>query len=94
MLQRLLSLVRYNRDWPKYLFHRYTSLDGNHPSITFHLRNHQSITVNRDGRFTLNEIYLDRVYDIPGLNLSDCRSILDIGANVGIFALYATSVSP
>ena len=47
-----------------------------------------------DGRFVLNEIYLDRVYDIAGVDFAKCRSVLDLGANIGIFALYVASRSP
>lgn len=88
---RLISLIRYNRDWPKYLYHRYSS--GGRP-LKFRLRNGQIIEVNWDARWTLNEIYLDHVYDIPGVDLRRCRVILDIGANVGIFSLYAASFNP
>src|SRR5690242_4980783 len=92
-LRRLLHLVQYNRDWPKYLYHRHTSRDR-HPTLSFRLRNQQKILLNWDARFTLNEIYLDHVYDVPGVDLGRCRTILDIGANVGLFALYAASVAP
>jgi phthiocerol/phenolphthiocerol synthesis type-I polyketide synthase E len=92
--QRFFELVHYNRDWPKYLYHRFTSTQGDNPPLSFALRNGQVIALNRDGRFTLNEIYLDRVYDVPGVNLADCRSILDIGGNVGVFSLFAASVAP
>ena len=61
---------------------------------TYRLRNGQAITLRDDGRFILNEIYLDRVYDVPGTDISSCRSVLDIGANVGIFALYMATRAP
>ena len=61
---------------------------------TYHLRNGQIITLKDDGRFTLNEIYLDRVYNVPGTDISSCRSVLDVGANVGVFALYMASKAP
>ena len=92
-MQRFLGLVRYNRDWPKYLYHRYTSRENKDRPLSFRLRNGQIITLNWDARFTLNETYLDHVYDVPGVNLADCRSILDIGANVGLFALFAASAN-
>jgi FkbM family methyltransferase len=60
----------------------------------YRLRNGQAIFVNDDARFTLNEIYLDRIYDVPGADISSCRSVLDVGANVGIFALYVASKAP
>jgi FkbM family methyltransferase len=76
-----------------YLLGRYRhSAKGS--SKLYRLRNGQSILVNDDARFTLNEIYLDRIYDVPGADISSCRSVLDIGANVGIFALYVASRAP
>ena len=93
-LQRLLGLIRYNRDWPRYLYHRYTTSENKDRPLSFRLRNGQVVTLKWDARFTLNETYLDHVYNVPGVNLADCRSILDIGANVGLFALFAASVAP
>ena len=92
MLGRLSGLVRYNRDWPKYLLHRYAGPRG--PLATYRLRNGQTVALKPDVRFILNEIYLDRAYEIPGVDLAGCRSVLDLGANVGIFALYVASRSP
>jgi FkbM family methyltransferase len=62
--------------------------------MTFRLRNGQTIALKPDVRFTLNEIYLDQVYDVPGVDFAGCRSVLDLGANMGIFALYVESKSP
>ena len=90
---RLLELMKYNRDWLKYLFSRYRRPQPG-GTIDFRLRNGQVIRLFSDGRFVLNEIYLERVYDIPGLDLTKCDAILDIGANAGVFALYAASRSP
>jgi FkbM family methyltransferase len=42
----------------------------------------------------MNEVFVDRVYDIPGLDLTKCRTILDLGANFGIWSLYAASQAP
>jgi FkbM family methyltransferase len=61
---------------------------------TYRLRNGQIVTLKAEARFILNEIYLDRVYDVPGADLGRCHSILDVGANTGIFALYVASVAP
>ena len=93
MLRRLYELARYNRDWPAYLFGRLQRA-GKDDLSTFRLRNGQVITLKSEARFTLNEIYLDHVYDVPGVDLARCASVLDIGANVGLFALYVASQSP
>jgi FkbM family methyltransferase len=92
-LGRLYGLVKYNRDWLRYLFRRYQNA-SNSGLTTYRLRNGQIITLRDDGRFTLNEIYLDRLYDVPDTDISSCRSVLDIGANVGAFALYMASRAP
>jgi FkbM family methyltransferase len=91
MLGRLYGLARYNRDWPMYLWHRYSTPGSG--LATYRLRNGQTITLKPDVRFTLNEIYLDRAYDVPGVDFATCGSVLDLGANVGIFALYVASRS-
>lgn len=41
---------------------------------------------NRTALITLKEIFIDKVYDIK---IKDARVILDIGANIGIYSLYA-----
>lgn len=52
------------------------------------------MTLRADARFTLNEIFIDRVYDAYGIDYSSLQNILDIGANMGIYALYAASKAP
>lgn len=93
IFDRLLGLIRYNRDWIPYLAARYRApaKDG---LTTYRLRNGQAIAVKDDARFTLNEIYLDHVYDVPGVDWASCRSVLDLGANVGIFGLYVAGRAP
>lgn len=90
MRNRLSDVVRYNRDWANYICSRYTSRRGEDP-MTFRSRNSQIVSLHPDARFTLNEIYLDRVYEVLGVDLAKCRSVLDLGANFGVFALYVAS---
>lgn len=93
MLSKLFGLIQYNRDWMPYLYSKYKSLEPDN-LLTFRLRNGQTVVLRSDARFILNEIFLDRVYDLPGVKFSSCLSILDIGANMGIYALYAASKAP
>jgi hypothetical protein len=86
MLKRLRAVQQYNRDWLKYAVCRYRRSDT---VVRFRLRNGQTVTTVAEAAFVLNEIYLDRTYDVPGVDWRKCRSILDLGANVGAFALYA-----
>jgi FkbM family methyltransferase len=91
MLKRLRAVRQYNRDWLKYALCRYRRSDT---VVHFRLRNGQTVTTVADAAFVLNEIFLDRTYDVPGVDWRECRSILDLGANVGAFALYVTSRAP
>lgn len=91
-LARLPRVAAYNRDWHRYL-PTLGSGDGN-AIERFRLRNGQVLDVKRDARFVLNEIYLDRVYDLPDTPWPKLKSILDLGANIGLFAAYVASRNP
>jgi FkbM family methyltransferase len=88
---RVRAVQRYNRDWLKYALCRYRRPDS---VVRFRLRNGQNVETVSDAAFVLNEIYLDRTYDVQGVDWLKCHSILDLGANVGAFALYAASQAP
>lgn len=85
--------LRFNRDWLRYLGARLTDA-GDERDLRFRLRNGQSLTVRGSIRAALNEIYLHKVYDIPGVDYRQCRQVFDFGANVGIFALYVAAEAP
>jgi FkbM family methyltransferase len=42
----------------------------------------------------LLSVHVDRDYDVPGMNWSAARTILDVGANVGSFTIWAARRSP
>jgi FkbM family methyltransferase len=85
--------AQYNRDWPRYVW---TALapPRNDTLLSFRLRNGQTIVTHGSTRWVLNEIYAHRVYDVPGADFASCRHIFDIGANVGVFALYVSAMAP
>jgi len=85
--------VRYNRDWLRY-FGAHLVDPGDDAELSFRLRNGQTVHVRGSIRSALNEIYLHRVYDIPGLDFRQCRQVFDFGANMGIFALYVAAQAP
>ena len=96
MLSRVSAVwntVRYNRDWLRY-YGACLADAGDDDELTFHLRNGQTINVRGSIRSALNEIYLHKVYDIPGLDYRQCRQVFDFGANMGIFALYVAAQAP
>lgn len=91
-LARLPRVAAYNRDWHKY-FQAFAGADKG--SIeTFRLRNGQILELKPDARFILNEIYLDRVYDLPGTAYSQLTHVLDLGANVGVYAAFVCAQNP
>ncbi len=90
MLQRLRAVQHYNRDWLKYALCRYRRCNT---EVTFRLRNGRTITTFADAAWVLNEIYVDRIYEVPGVDWGKCRSVLDLGANAGAFALYVASLT-
>jgi FkbM family methyltransferase len=92
ILQDILGTVTLTRDWPTFVFNRLIGANGKF--TTFRLRNGQVVRIGNDQAFVLNEIYRERVYDVPGVDLAACRTIVDLGANVGVFALYAAAKAP
>ena len=89
---RLYNIASYNRDWLKFIAP--FAPKGSSRTECFRLRNGQALHVPRDARFILNEIYLDKVYDVPGIEPARLRHVLDLGANVGLFATYIASLNP
>jgi FkbM family methyltransferase len=92
MLRDVLGTIALTRDWPHFVRNRLIRPNGDNK--TFRLRNGQVISIGGDQAFVLNEIYRERVYDVPGVDLGSCRMIVDLGANVGVFALYAAANAP
>jgi FkbM family methyltransferase len=57
----------------------------------FRCYTHTSI---EETEFIYNEVIINREYLRHGLNLEGASSIFDIGANIGVFTLFARSVNP
>jgi FkbM family methyltransferase len=92
VLKNLMGTIALTRDWPHFVLNRFARARAG--SKTFRLRNGQVISIGTDQAFVLNEIYRDRIYDVPDVDLGSCRTIVDLGANVGVFALYAAAKAP
>lgn len=91
MLWRLLTMVRnpaeYIRDRKK-LAHK--------PQMHLKLRNGFTIVL-RSGtsdRCVFNDLWLEQAYALPGLQYEKYRSIIDIGAHIGLYALFAADAAP
>lgn len=96
MLSRVSAVwhtLRCNRDWLRYVGACLADA-GDDRELQFRLRNGQTLNLRGSIRATLNEIYLHKVYDIPGLDYRRCRHVFDFGANMGIFALYVAAQAP
>ena len=91
MLKRLAQIAAYNKNWSHYILGRFSPADQ---VLTFRLRNGLRLELKSETRFLLNEIFLDRVYDLPGFEYSDGGKVLDLGGNVGLFAFYVATRSP
>lgn len=96
LLWRLLTTVR---NWPVYFLNRFGWMEGR-DEVRFRLWNGMTI-IGRPfsvDRAIINEEWLDRCYDPNALGLSwdwkTCKSIVDIGAHIGTFTLYAAAHAP
>lgn len=91
---RLIILVR---NWPIYFKNRFCLVQGD---IHYKLRNGLCITsrpFHTDGG-ALNDVWFEESYEpkkfhIP-FNWNACKTIIDIGANIGTFSLYAAVHAP
>lgn len=97
-LHLLLRVLQVVRNWPVYFLNRYGFMRRG--ILRYKLRN--SITVLSrpfaiDGS-ALNDVWLDDSYDpnrfgVP-FDWSQCRTIVDIGGNIGTFSLFAAHHAP
>lgn len=91
MAPRLLTTVRnlgeYFRDRQGWL---------RKPEMQLKLRNDFTLLLRTgtSDRCVFNDIWLQEAYALPGLKYNGYRSIIDIGAHIGLFALFAASRSP
>jgi FkbM family methyltransferase len=96
LLWRLLTTVR---NWPVYFRNRFGMMEGS-PEVRFRFWNGMTMTGRPKSldRCIINEEWLDRCYEpnqagIP-FDWSACRTIIDIGAHIGGFTLYAAAHAP
>lgn len=94
LLARMILIVR---NWPVYWLNRFGMTKGN---VVYKLRNGMTITSRRfsvDGG-ALNDVWFDESYEANNfgvaLDWQACRTILDIGANIGTFTAYAAYRAP
>jgi FkbM family methyltransferase len=93
-LAYIIELIRTVKNWPVYLLNRARLIKSD--EITYRFRNGINLTTRSFAvdRLGINEVWLDHVYDPAFFPWSTCKTIIDIGANVGSFTLRAASLSP
>lgn len=62
--------------------------------MRFHMRDGSSVRSRIVDAGALLSVHVDRDYDAPGTDWSMARAIVDIGAHVGSFAVWAAQRSP
>lgn len=92
------KLIKLVRNWPTYLLHRLQLLPQK--ETTFRLRNGVRITSRAFtiDRSAINDVWIDESYEPTRIGRpwtwNTCRWIIDIGANIGTFTLYAAHHAP
>lgn len=87
---RYLNLIRSISNWPTYFAHKF-NLTSTSPAV-FELRGGARILVPREVMHEFKEVFFDEAY-LTGMPLAvpDGAAIVDIGANIGAFSVFAAS---
>jgi FkbM family methyltransferase len=85
----VLQNMRFNRGYPSAL-----ADPGEERLLTLRLRNGRTVTLCGPVRASLNEVLLHKIYDVPGVAFRQCRQVFDLGADMGVFAIYVASQAP
>jgi FkbM family methyltransferase len=67
---------------------------GDERLLKLRLRNGRTVTLCGPVRPSLNEVLLHKIYDVPGVVFRQCRQVFDLGADMGVFAIYVASQAP
>jgi FkbM family methyltransferase len=62
--------------------------------MRFHMRDGSHVSCRIVDGGGLLSVHVDRDYDIPGLNWAKARTIVDVGAHIGSFTIWAARRSP
>jgi len=84
-----MAIWRLARNWREVLSAKF----GRRPIGKLILRNGVSLSSppQVDLNFLFHEIWIDKIYSPPGFDVHDGDTVIDIGGNIGVFALYAAS---
>jgi FkbM family methyltransferase len=88
-----LRIIQVCRDWPKW-FHEYFSGLNDGLADCYKMRCGVELYTrhNRSDFHMIDEIWAYRKYDYFGYRVTPGDVVVDIGANIGIFSLYAAKV--
>jgi FkbM family methyltransferase len=88
-----LRIIQVCRDWPKW-FHEYLSAfhDGSGDCYRMRCGINLYTRRNRSDFHMIDEIWAYRKYDYFGYRVTPGEVVVDIGANIGTFSLYAAKV--
>ncbi len=88
-LSQDLRIIRLAKNWPQLL----SAKASNRPILSIVLRN--GVLMNSPPEVALNflfhEIWLDEFYAPKGYGIKANETVVDIGANIGVFALWAAT---
>lgn len=82
------------RNWHLQLREALHVLPPKEPVIV--LRNGWKISYRREtgDRYCFNEVWLEKAYEPPNFDWSRCKTIIDVGANIGCSSLYFSHRAP
>jgi FkbM family methyltransferase len=83
------TVVRLTSNWREIL----RAKAAGHPICSITLRSGIVLTTPPEVSllFLFQEIWVDRVYDLAGFEIADGDTVIDIGGNIGMFAVYAAT---
>jgi len=92
-------IIKNTTNWPRLILNRAKILKDD--VLTYKFKNGLRFSIeNAKGEFessgmaTITEIFITKNYNPPGMEIEEKDVIIDIGANIGIFSIYASKKAP
>lgn len=85
--KRYINLFHLVKNWRFYFESRH--IDTPNHLLTFHMKDGMRVKIPRTFRGEFRDIFLDDTYELASFDVGTNPLIIDIGANVGLFSLYA-----
>ncbi len=81
--------LRTVENWPLYFADYFGMTSGKQGVLKMRNGAKLKLRLGTNDRVIFNEIWLDKAYTPPGFELREGDTVFDIGAHIGLFALYA-----